>query len=62
MPAPYFGSRKAAVADAVAALIGVELCLGRLPAGIPDGIAVLYVEIFAVGIVGNVIVAVARQP
>ena len=56
-----FGSRKSAVANAMTALITVKRCLAGLPSRIPDRAAVFYVKIFAVGIVGDIIVAVARQ-
>ena len=48
-----------AVPKAVAALIAVQLGLGGLPAGIPDGIAVLNIVIPAVRVRWYVIVAVA---
>ena len=31
-----FGGQEACIPDAVMALIGIKLCLGRLPSGIPD--------------------------
>jgi len=50
-----------AVPEAVAALIAVQLGLGGLPAGIPDGIAVLNIVIPAVRVRRYVIVAVASD-
>ena len=50
------------VAQAVAAGITVQLRLHRLPAGIPDLLAVLYIDMKALGIQRTVVVAVARQP
>ena len=49
------------IAQAVAALIAVQLCLGGLPAGVPDGIAVLDIEIVAVAVQRHGIVAVTGQ-
>ena len=46
----------------MAALIGIQLCLYGLPAGIPDGITVFDIEIFAVHIPRDIIVAVTGQP
>ena len=45
----------------MAALVGVELRLGRLPAGIPEGVAFLNIEVLAVAIERHVIVAVAGE-
>ena len=50
---------EAAVADAVAALIGVELRLSGFPAGIPHRVSLFNIEVFAVDIVRDVVVAVA---
>ena len=47
------------IAQAVAALVGIDFGTGRLPAGIPDARAVLYIEIDAVRIEGDIVVAVA---
>ena len=49
------------IAHAMAAGIFVKFRLNRLPAGVPDGIAFLDVEIAAIGIGGDVIVAVTRD-
>ena len=40
------------------ALVAVQFSLGGLPAGIPDGIAILNIEVFAVDIPGNAVVAI----
>ena len=53
-------ARDARVAHAVAALVGVELGLDGHPSGVPDGTAVVDVDIAAAEVVGNVVVAVAR--
>ena len=53
---------KYGIAHAVAAFIGVQLCFGRLPAGIPDGVPVLYIDIFAVAVIGLVVIAVSGDP
>ena len=44
-----------------ARMIFVKFCLNRLPARVPDGIAFLDVKIAAIGIGGDVIVAVTRD-
>ena len=49
------------VAHAVAARIGVEGGLRRLPAGIPDRVAVLDVKVLAARVHRHVVVAVARD-
>ena len=53
-----FNTCKNAVAHAVTALIAVKLSLYRLPAWIPNGIAVLYVEIMTAIIKRNIIVTI----
>ena len=40
------------------AFIAVELCLGGFPAGIPDGIAILYIEVFAVDVTWYIVVTI----
>ena len=50
---------EAAVAKTVVALIGIQRRAGRHCPRVPDGIAVLNVVIFSVGIYRNVVVAVA---
>jgi hypothetical protein len=50
------------VSHAVAAGVRVELCLRRLPAGIPDRIAVLDIEIVTVGILWRIVVAESGEP
>ncbi len=50
-----------AVAQAVAALVLVELGLDRLPARVPDGAAIVHVEVTTAHVVGHVVVAVAGQ-
>ena len=52
---------EAAVADTVAAFVAVKFGLGRLPAGIPDRVAILYVEIFAVAVGRHIVVTVTGQ-
>ena len=52
---------KAAVTDAVAAFIAVELGVGRLPAGIPDLGSIFYIEILPVVIIGNIVVTVSGE-
>ena len=49
------------VAHAVAALVAVKLGLNGAPAGVPYGVSVLYVEVSAAHINGNVVVAVTRD-
>ena len=49
------------VAEAVAALVEVERRARRLEAGVPDRVAVLHVEVAAVGVQRDVVVAVARE-
>ena len=49
------------VAQAVPAAVSVELCLNRLPAGIPYGISILYIKMKALLIQRAVVVAVARD-
>ena len=56
-----FGRDKAAVANTVAALIRVKLCLGRLPSGIPNGVSILNIEVFTIYVTGNVIVTITGQ-
>ena len=53
-----FGRTEAAVADAVAALIGIQLGLGWFPARIPDGIAIFDIVIFSISVVRDIVVAV----
>ena len=52
---------KTGIAQAVAALIGVQLGFRGLPTGVPDGIAVLDIEIVAVAVQRHGIVAVTGQ-
>ena len=49
------------VAGADAALIAVQLGLGGLPAGIPDGAVVVDVEVVSASIGGHVVVAIAGE-
>src|SRR5581483_8668970 len=51
----------ARVAEPVPALVAVERRLRRLPAGIPDRVAVAHVEVTPDGVVRRVVVAVPRQ-
>jgi hypothetical protein len=53
---------KYGITHAVAAFIGVQLRFGRLPAGIPDGIPVFNIDVFAVAVIGLVIIAVSGDP
>ena len=57
----FQGRGKAAVAQPMAAFVAVKVCLDRLPAGVPDGVPILYIDVFAVGVGGNIVVAVAGQ-
>ena len=57
-----FGGGKTAVAHAVTAFVGIQTCLNRLPARVPDGFAFPDIEILAVDVCGNVIVTVAGKP
>ena len=43
----------------MAAFIGIELGAHRLPSGVPDRIAVFDIEVFAVIIIRNIVIAVA---
>ena len=52
----------AGIAHSMAAFIKVQRRLARLPARIPDRIAVLDVEIAATSVHGNAIVAIAQDP
>ena len=49
------------VAHAVSAGIAVERCSGRLPAGIPDRIAILNIEVMSVRIERRVVVAITCE-
>ena len=49
------------IAQTVAAGVAVQLCLGGLPAGVPDGIAILDVNVVAVHIQRGAVIAVAGQ-
>ncbi len=51
-----------AVAEPVPALVPIERRLRRLPARIPDGVAVPHVEVAPDRVVRNIVVAVAREP
>ena len=42
--------------------VSVKLCLGRLPSGVPDRVAVLNIEIVPVGILWRVVVAESGEP
>ena len=44
------------------ALIAVEISLGGLPPGIPDGISIFYIYVLSVSVVRNVVVAVTGDP
>ena len=59
---PVLLSGKAAVAHAVAAFIAVQLCLGGLPAGVPDIVSIFNIDVFAVGVIWLVIIAVTCDP
>ena len=50
------------VAEAVPAFVCIERSPDRLPGGIPDRVAVLYIEVFAVVVKWDVVVAVAGHP
>ena len=52
---------EAAVSDAVTALIGIQFCFDRLPAGVPYGIFIFDVKIFPVAVPGNIVIAVTGQ-
>ena len=56
-----FGRNKAAVAKAMMALVGIERRLGRLPARVPDGIAVLDVVVASVLIERRIVITVTGQ-
>ena len=59
---PVLLSGKTAVAHAMAAFIAVQLCLGGLPAGIPDIVPFFNIDVFAVGVIRLVIIAVTCDP
>ena len=50
---------KAGISHAVTALVTVKFCLGRLPAGIPDCVSILYIYVLSVAVVGNIIVTIS---
>ena len=58
MNSTFFGEEPG-VAHPMAALIEVEFRLRRLPGRIPDGAAVLDVEVLAVAVIGDIVVAIA---
>ena len=45
----------------MSAFVGIKLGLGWLPAWIPYGIAVFYIEVFAIGIIRNIIITITCQ-
>ena len=55
------GRGEAAVTDTVTALVRVQLGLRRLPAGIPYGISILNIQIFAVDVCRYIIVTITGQ-
>lgn len=55
------GSGEAAVAKAVPAFVGVQLCLGGLPARIPDACAVFDIKILSVIVIGYIVVTITGQ-
>ena len=59
---PVLLADDARVAEAVPALVPVERRLRRLPARVPDRVAVADVEVAAAEVVRHVVVAIARQP
>src|SRR5690606_13249618 len=59
---PVAAPRDPRVAEAVTALVLVELRAARFPAGRPDGVAVLDVEAASAVVERDVVVAVSRQP
>ena len=52
---------KAAVSHSMPAFIKIQRGLGRLPAGIPDAVSFFEIEISAIGIRRDVVVAIAGQ-
>ena len=46
----------------MAAFIAVQLCLGGLPAGVPDIVSIFNIDVFAVGVIWLVIIAVTCDP
>ena len=57
-----FRRSETAVTKAVSAFVGIQLCSGRLPSGIPDAFAILNIEVLAVIIIGNVVVTITCKP
>ena len=55
------GAGDARVAHAVAALVAVQRCLARFPAGRPHRVAVLDVEVASAVVHGHAVIAVARD-
>ena len=56
-----FGGQEPGIADSVMALIGIKFCLRRLPAGIPDSAGITDIVVLAGGIIGDAVIAVARD-
>ena len=54
-----FRGVKAGISHAVTALVTVKFRLGRLPAGIPDCVSILYIYVLSVAVVGNIIVTIS---
>ena len=58
---PVLGADDLRVTEPMTALVAVEWGLGRLPARVPDRLAVADVEVAAAEVVGGVVVPVPRQ-
>src|SRR5208337_4954698 len=58
---PVFRSRYPRIAHAVAAFVGIQLRLDGLPSGVPYRPRIVDVDIAAAHVVGDAVIAVARQ-
>ena len=57
-----FRRRKTGITHAVPALITVQFCLGRLPAGIPDSVFIFNIYVLSISVVRDVIVTITCKP